>query len=373
MNDVDILGAGPAGLYAAILIKKTFPNVSVRVIERNPKGATFGFGVVFSDRALDFMQADAPELLALISPDMERWSDMRLSLQGVTVTLDGVGFSAVGRVQLLNRLQQCAHDLGVSVQYETELQDIGTLQADLIIGADGIQSRVREADPIAFSTNISHFNNRFAWFGAQVPFDTLTQTFIETSIGPLNAHHYRYSPEMSTFIVECNPETWQAYGFSQMSEAQSAACCSALFSETLKDTSLVTNRTQWRRFPRLWCDRWVSGNRVLIGDAAHSAHFSIGSGTRLAMEDSIALIKALVRNNVLEDALQDYQKTRQPIAKKIVDAANHSASWYDTFPTKMKLSPLEFAKDYLMRSGRIELDKLRKLSPRFMAQYDAAC
>lgn len=370
LTSVNIVGAGPAGLYAAILLRKHFPAASIDVIERNPRGATFGFGVVFSDRALDFMQADAPELLEIISPEMERWSDMRLSLPSRVVTLDGIGFSAIGRASLLERLERYALELGVNIHYEVEVSGLDDLDADLIVGADGMNSIVRQSDPDGFLPSVSWFENRFAWFGANVTFETLTQTFVETPLGALNAHHYRYSSSMSTFIVECGTQTFEAYGFGEMDETESAHVCSEIFSDTLHGTDLITNRSQWRQFPKLWCKHWVSGNRVLLGDAAHSAHFSIGSGTRLAMEDAIALVRALVEEDDTETALGVFEERRVPIAKKITDASNQSAEWYDTFADKMRLDPLEFAKDYLMRSGRIDLDKLRTIAPRFMAEYD---
>ena len=175
---------------------------------------------------------------------------------------------------------------------------------------------------------------------------------------------------MSTFIVECEPRTWKAHGFDDMNEQRSADTCAALFANTLKNTALITNQSHWRRFLRLWCKRWVSGNRVLLGDAAHSAHFSIGSGTRLAMEDAIALVRAIREEKDLPSGLAAYERNRQPIAEQITNAANRSAEWYDPFAEKMRMPPLDFAKDYLMRSGRINLPQLRKMAPQFMAEYD---
>jgi 2-polyprenyl-6-methoxyphenol hydroxylase-like FAD-dependent oxidoreductase len=186
----------------------------------------------------------------------------------------------------------------------------------------------------------------------------------------LNAHHYRYAPAMSTFIVECDPQSFAAHGFAQMDEQASAAACAELFADTLEGAPLLINRSQWRRFPRLWCDNWVVGKRVILGDAAHTAHFSIGSGTRLALEDSIALTRALCQFDELETALQEYQRQRQPVARKIVDAANTSAHWYDDFGARMQLAPMEFAFSYLTRSGRVDLARLRQMAPRFIASYE---
>ena len=372
LSRIDIVGAGPAGLYTAILARLRLPEVDVRIRERNPRGATFGFGVVFSDKALDFLKADAPELHALVVPEMEQWRNMTLNLPSRSVTLDGVGFSAIGRLRLLTILETYAASLGVDIAYNTELSAAGSLDGDLIVGADGVNSFVRASDPEGFAPTLDHVTNRFAWFGTPRAFDTLTQTFIETDLGPLNAHHYRYAPDMSTFIVECGPDVWRAHGFDQMDEAESARRCAALFADVLGGAELVTNRSTWRTFPRLWCDNWVLGNRVIIGDAAHTAHFSVGSGTRLAMEDAIALVASLCAHDTLDQALAAFQDSRPPIAGKIVRAANRSAGWYDDFGEKMRLPPLQFARDYLMRSGRMDDDRLRRIAPGFMAEYDAA-
>lgn len=368
---IEILGGGPAGLYAAILIRRLLPAARVRVTEQNPEGATFGFGVVFSDQALDFLQAEDPETHALVTPHMERWRNMTLNLPLGPVTIDGVGFSAIGRLALIEILRHRAGALGVAMRFGTEVASLDDLDADLVIGADGLNSLVRRSMEAAFKPRLDHLGNRFAWFGATVPFDTLTQTFVETPQGPLNAHHYRYAPDRSTFIVECDEATFQAQGFARMGEEESARACAAIFAEVLGGTPLVTNRSVWRQFPRLWCEDWVAGRHALIGDAAHTAHFSIGSGTRLAMEDAIALVRSLAAHDDLAPALAAYQRERQPIARKIVDAANTSADWYETFGARMRQAPVDFAFDYITRSGRVDMDRLRATAPGLMARYDA--
>ena len=369
LSNVTIIGAGPSGLYAGILLRRLLPQARVRIFEQNPKGATFGFGVVFSDKALSFLQADDPETYALIVPHMEKWQDMALNLPAGQVVLDGIGFTAIGRLHLIALLTKRALDLGVEIAFDHKIGDVEALEGDVIIGADGLNSVVRQAMAAQFRPHMAHFNNHFAWFGANLPFDTLSQTFIETSQGPMNAHHYRYAPGKSTFIVECGPETFENFGFADMDEATSARRCSAEFAEVLQGTQLVVNKSTWRRFPRLWCENWVAGRYVLLGDAAHTAHFSIGSGTRLAFEDAIALVQALAAHKDLPHALESYQQTRPPIARKIVDAANTSAQWYDGFGQKMALAPLDFAHDYLMRSGRISDERLQKIAPQFAQRY----
>ena len=368
---IDILGGGPAGLYAAILIRRRLPDVRVRVFEQNPEGATFGFGVVFSDQALAFLKADDPETHDLITPHMEQWRNMTLNLPQGGVTLDGVGFTAIGRLELIEILKDRARSLGAEIRFDTQVDDLAALDGDLVIGADGLNSVIRRRFENQFQPRMDTFDNHFAWFGATVPFDTLTQTFINTDHGPLNAHHYRFAQDRSTFIVECEDATYRAWGFDQMGEEESARLCSDLFSDVLQGTQLITNKSMWRQFPRLWCENWVSGRYALLGDAVHTAHFSIGSGTRLALEDAIALVEALVEHDELDVALAAYQDHRPPIAKKIVRAANTSANWYDTFGAKMHLQPIDFAYDYLMRSGRITEERLHKIAPEFAARYQS--
>jgi 2-polyprenyl-6-methoxyphenol hydroxylase-like FAD-dependent oxidoreductase len=372
LSKIEIIGAGPAGLYTAILLKSAMPAARIRVTEQNPANVTFGFGVVFSDQALDFLRADDPETHALITPLMERWCDMTLSLDGEPVTLDGIGFAAIARLQLLQFLQQRAAGLGVELRFNQPVHSLEELeaQADLIIGADGLNSILRRSYQDEFGAELNYFANHFAWFGTARPFETLTQTFIRNEQGVFNAHHYRYSPQMSTFIVECDHDSFVARGFGAMDEQQSAQICAQLFAETLDGAPLLTNNSVWRQFPRLWCENWVYGNRVLLGDAAHTAHFSIGSGTRLAFEDAIALVKALREHDSCELALAEFQRQRQPVARKLVDAANTSARWYDDFRGRMELSPLDFAFDYLTRSGRVDMERLRNLSPQFIAAYE---
>jgi 2-polyprenyl-6-methoxyphenol hydroxylase-like FAD-dependent oxidoreductase len=295
-------------------------------------------------------------------------------LLGERVTLDGIGFSAIGRLQLLQLLQQRAHEVGVEIRFNHVLDRFAEIEtgADLIVGADGLNSLLRRAHESEFIPQLDHFSNHFAWFGTPRPFETLTQTFIRSPHGVLNAHHYRYSPRMSTFIVECDNASFVAHGFADMDEQQTARICEELFADTLETAPLLVNKSGWRQFPRLWCENWVVGKHVILGDAAHSAHFSIGSGTRLALEDAIALARALTEHDSLTVALEDFQRLRQPIARKIVEAANTSAGWYEDFDVKMKLPPLDFAFDYLTRSGRVDMERLRCLSPQFFEQYLAA-
>lgn len=366
-----IVGGGPAGLYAAILMRRKLPDVAVTVYEQNPKGATFGFGVVFSDQALAFLKAADPDIHDLIVPHMERWQNMTLNHPEGRVTIDGVGFTALSRLELIEVLREHAERLGIDIRFDTRVDDLAAIDADIVLGADGLNSIVRQAYEAEFAPQIEHFNCHFAWFGADRRFDTLTQSFIRTDKGPMTAHHYRFTPDRSTFIVECEHDTFERYGFSDMDENASAALCQDLFAEVLDGAKLITNKSVWRQFPRMWCRSWAHDRYVIVGDAAHTAHFSIGSGTRLALEDAIALVNALEANDDWRAGLAAFEADRLPIAKKIVDAANTSAAWYDTFGQKMDKTPLDFAFNYITRSGRVDMERLRAMAPGFAAQYEA--
>jgi 2-polyprenyl-6-methoxyphenol hydroxylase-like FAD-dependent oxidoreductase len=369
---IAVVGGGPAGLYFATLWKKRHPDATVQVFEQNPADATFGFGVVFSDRALEFLREDDPETHDLITPEMETWSDMTLIHRGEKVTIDGVGFSSIGRLHLLQLLQERALAVGAELNFETVVGSVDVLaDFDLIVASDGVNSVVRSSFEGDFGISLSYLPNKFAWYGVEKPFETLTQTFIETDYGPFNAHHYRYTPTMSTFLVECARETWDTAGFASMDETESSVKCAELFADTLDGKPLITNKSNWRNFPLMWNKCWSHQNMVLVGDALHTAHFSIGSGTRLALEDVIVLVKALeAQPDDMSAALQSYEQARKPIVQKIVNAATSSARWYEDFSQHMQLSPLDFGYAYMTRSGRIDDDRLRKFAPGFMAEYE---
>ena len=354
-----VAGAGPAGLYFSYLAKRRNPSWQVRVLEQNAAGSTFGFGVVFSDRALEFLRADDPDTFALITPAMESWTDITVVHRRTPVVIDGIGFAAIGRLRLLELLRQRAATAGVLPEYGRAVTGEDFEGHDLIVAADGVNSSVRRS--AEFGTTVEQLTNRFAWYGTPRIFETLTQTFVESEHGTFNAHHYRHSPRMSTFVVECDAATWQRAGFADMDEQATLACLEKVF-----DTPLVSNKSVWRQFPNLRNRRWAVGNRVLIGDAQRTAHFSIGSGTRLAMEDAIALDKALAENSSIPQALSSFESLRRPIVEKLVAAADASGQWYERFPEHMRLAPREFAWSYIQRSGRIDPERLRRIAPRFV-------
>ena len=371
---IAVIGGGPGGLYFASLWKRRHPQSHVELFEQNAADATWGFGVVFSEQALDFLRDDDPDTVDAIAPQMESWKNITLELRGERIEIDGIGFSSIGRLDLLRILQQRARAEGVVCRFESTVQTLEQLSGyDLIVAADGLNSLVRRSFEGDFGTSISYATNKFAWYGTTQRFETLSQTFVETDLGTFNAHHYRYAPNMSTFLVECDRATWEKYGFADKSIEQSKDICERVFAETLGGHPLISNKSVWRNFPWLWNERWSFKNMVLIGDALHTAHFSIGSGTRLAIEDAIALIKAMeAEPDDLATALAAYEAARKPIVKKLVAAARSSADWYEKFPEHMQLDPLDFAFSYITRSGRIDPARLKAMSPAFMAGYERA-
>jgi 2-polyprenyl-6-methoxyphenol hydroxylase-like FAD-dependent oxidoreductase len=358
-----VVGGGPAGLYFSYLARKQHPGWQIRIVEQNRAGATFGFGVVFSDRALEFLREDDATTYDLITPEMETWNDLTVVHRGTPVVIDGIGFAAIGRLTLLQLLQRQLASVGITPQYETTLRSPPD-GYDLIVAADGVNSTVRNW--CDFGTTVSRLTNSFAWYGTTKVFDTLTQTFVANQHGTFNAHHYRHSAQMSTFVAECDAATWDRAGFAAMSDGQTMAYLEKVFAATLEEHRLVSNKSVWRNFPNLRNRRWYVGNTVLIGDALRTAHFSIGSGTRLAMEDAIALAKALGEHSDPADALSAFESARRPVVEKLVAAADTSGAWYERFPEHMKLAPREFAWSYIQRSGRIDPARLRKFSPRFV-------
>ena len=359
-----VAGAGPAGLYFAYLAKRRAPRWEIRVVEQNPPDATFGFGVVFSERALEFLRADDPATYDLITPRMQTWNDLTVVHRATPVVIDGIGFAAIGRLELLRLLQRQAASVGVVPQFRRALASGDEFEGyDLIVAADGANSFVRRRGD--FGTRIGHCTNKFAWFGTRKPFATLTQTFVAGEHGTFNAHHYRHAADMSTFVAECDAATWRRAGFERMDEAATLRYLENVFRETLQGEGLVSNKSIWRNFPNVRNERWHSGNVVLIGDAQRTAHFSIGSGTRLAMEDAIALSRCLFEHDDAGAALRAFEAARRPIVEKLLAAADSSGAWYDRFPEHMKLAPREFAWSYIQRSGRVDPARLARSSPRF--------
>jgi 2-polyprenyl-6-methoxyphenol hydroxylase-like FAD-dependent oxidoreductase len=370
-----ILGAGPAGLLFSLLIRRRFPRWQVHVYEQNAADATFGFGVVFSQGALAFLERDAPDLHAQLVPRMEHWPIQRIVHRGQLIDIDGNGFSSVARLELNRFLQESCRAAGVELEFGRRLESSsGVGGANLIVGADGANSLVRRERERQFGSQVEWLTNRFAWYGTPRSFECLSLTFRESEHGAFVAHHYRYSRDMSTFIVECDDTTWRRAGLDRMDDPASREYCEGVFAADLGGEPLVSNHSIWRQFPLLQNRNWSAGNAVLIGDGLRTMHFSIGSGTRLAFEDAIALDRAF--GEAGEDvprALAAFERERRPVVEKLFAAANASSYWYEKFPEKMrKLDALALAYDYMTRSGRMSDARLAELAPKFMQKVRAA-
>lgn len=286
------------------------------------------------------------------------------------VDIDGNGFSAIGRLELNQFLQELCAKAGVQVEYNRVIAVLNEVRDyDLLVGADGANSFVRRALEREFAPQLEWLTNRFAWYGTQQLFECLSLTFRANADGSFVAHHYRHSRQMSTFVVECDAATWRRAGLDRMTDEESRLYCERVFASDLKGHPLVSNKSIWRQFPLLAAGRWYVGNVILIGDALRTVHFSIGSGTRLAFEDAIALDRAFGEAGAdVPGALVAFERERRLIVEKIVAAANASSFWYERLPEKMRLQPWELAYDYMMRSGRMTDERLSELSPKFMAQ-----
>src|SRR6266566_1218610 len=370
---VAVIGAGPAGLLFALLAKRRHPSWRIEVAEQNPEGATYGFGVVFSDGALAFLERDEPRLSNILQAAMERWPMQRIGHRDERVDIDGNGFSAIGRLALQQILRNLCRDAGVRVEYGRTVTALDELAgADVVVGADGSTSLVRAALQSLFQPKIELLTNRFAWYGTTQRFDCLTLTFRSNADGAFVAHHYRHAQAMSTFVVECDEATWKRAGLGRMDDAQSRAYCERVFAPDLDGHPLVSNKSLWRQFPLLSNRCWHSGKFVLIGDALRTVHFSIGSGTRLAFEDAIALDRAFTEACTdVPSALAAFEREHRPIVEKIIFAANASSYCYESLPDKMRLPPWRLAYDYMTRSGRMTDDRLREQAPKFMRRVEA--
>ncbi len=371
LRKVRILGAGPAGLYAAYRLKRLLPSADIAVVEQNPPEVTFGFGVVLSAQGLQFLADDDPDLVRAISSGLESWKDIEIRIAGERIRIDGIGFTAIGRVVLLRILNEKLREVGLAPAFGKTITDLSEFgDADLIVAADGANSLVRSKHQAEFGTKIEMLTNWFAWFGAARPFDALTQTFKMTDKGPFNAHHYRYSPSQSTFLVETTAANFERCGLAKLPVEESRGFCENLFADVLEGAELISNRSVWRQFPKITNARWSYNNIVLVGDALRTAHYSIGSGTRLALEDVQALVNAIASTEGdLPAALSLYEAQRRPVVQKLLDAAARSADWYETFDQNISLAPLEFAHEYISRSGRVDPDRLASASPNFARRY----
>jgi anthraniloyl-CoA monooxygenase len=370
-----VLGGGPAGLYFAISMKRRNPDHRIAVVERNRRDDTFGWGVVLSEETLGNLAANDPESAATIRGHFAWWDDIAVVHRGVRTVSGGHGFCGLGRRQLLLDLQARAEALGVALRFETEAGDLAEAMArhDLVVAADGINSRCRTQFAAIFRPDIDLRRNHFVWLGTRAKFDdAFTFIFEETSKGWVWAHAYQFDREMATFIVECGPETFVRWGFDAMSREESIATCEAIFARHLKGERLLSNANHlrgsaWLRFPRVLCERWSHDNLVLLGDAAATAHFSIGSGTKLGLESAVALADYLHAEPTTKAAFARYEAERRTEVLKLQSAARNSTEWFESVERYLDLEPLQFAYSLLTRSQRIGHENLRLRDPAWLA------
>jgi anthraniloyl-CoA monooxygenase len=366
--NIACIGGGPAGLYFAISMKLRNPEHEIEVFERNAPGVTFGWGVVFSDQTVENLTANDPTSAHIIADEFAHWDDIDVHFSGQCITSSGHGFIGIGRKRLLEILQNRARELGVILHFESECDpaDPRWRDYDLVIAADGANSRFRDAHSDAFQVDVDVRSNKFVWLGTSKVFDAFTFAFEETEHGWIWAHAYRFAPDCSTFIVECSESTWRRFGFERMDQAEAIATSERIFAKYLDGHKLQSNASHlvgsaaWLNFKRIKCDNWSVGNLILLGDAAHTAHFSIGSGTKLALEDAIKLAEVLNRLGLSHvEALAEYQAERNLEVLKLQNSARNSTEWFETLDRYLHFEPLQFAYSLLTRSQRISHENLR--------------
>jgi anthraniloyl-CoA monooxygenase len=369
---VNILGGGPAGLYFAIALAKRERGHRITVLERDGPGDTFGWGIVFSDRTLAFLKDTDPETHAEIAAASQTWDNVDVVHRGQTLSVHGNGFSGIARLAILNILQRRCLDLGVDIRFHTPVADPAPLlDADLLLGADGANSLVRRTWADFFQPSVDVRVNRYVWLGTPQLFHGLVMIFRDTPAGLFIAHAYKFSATTSTFIVECGPDTWVRAGFERMSDAETCRHLARVFEADLGGAPLLANNfVRWLNFPLVKNRRWHHGHVALAGDAAHTAHFSIGSGTKLALEDAIALAAAVRDHADVEAALAAYQRVRKPVVDAFQAAALRSLVWLENVESQLHLEPLPFTYRHMMRSQRVGYARLALMDPEFAARYD---
>ncbi|MGZ6365445.1 MAG: oxidoreductase [Ktedonobacteraceae bacterium] len=361
-----ILGGGPAGLYSGLLIKKANPTYDIAIIERNAADVTYGWGVVFSDRTLASFQRADNRSYEQITDHFVIWDTIDVYYRNQKMSCGGHVISSISRKALLNILQNRCFELGINLKFSYEINDLVELgDYDLLIAADGLNSIVRKKYESSFKPSLEYGKARYIWLGANKVLDAFTFIFKENEHGLFQVHSYPFNGTTSTFIIECDEGSWLKAGLDEADEAQSLAYCQQLLEENLGGATLLSNNSKWISFPMLKTQHWHHKNIVLLGDAIHTAHFSIGSGTKLAMEDAIALASALEQHSELETALNEYELERKPVVEIFQRAARESQSYFETLKCHMTLDPVPFTFNLLTRSGRITYDDLRLRDQRF--------
>lgn len=371
---IAVIGAGPAGLYFSLLAKKHDPSHDIHVLEQNPPGATYGWGVVFSDVGLHFLKEADPAFFDEFTAGHETCDYLEVVHRGTHVQIHGNRFSRTSRIELLDTLRRACERVGVRISYGQRVDDIEALaaEADLLIAADGGNSAVRKHYAEHFQPSFEKRRNKFAWYGTRQRFHPVSLIFRETAHGVFIAHSYQYSPQLSTFLVEVDPDTWRRAGLDTASEDDSRRHCEEVFRAELGSNDLLTNRSIWFEANIVKNERWTHRNIVLLGDALRTVHFSLGSGTRMAMQDAIALHRGLTAHpNDLPAAFAAFEATRRPASSSFQTAAAKSLDWYEAVDAKLHLDPLSFAYDYMRRTGQVSHDDLKQRDPHFTAACEA--
>ncbi len=369
---INIIGGGPAGMYFAILMKHARAAHEITIYERNGPDDTFGWGVVFSGKTLANLRAADEPSHAEITRNFEAWDNVDVVHRGEKVSVHGNSFSGIARLRLLKILQNRCGELGVGIKFRTEVADFDSLRADcdLLVAADGVNSLVRQTFEDEFRPDLSVRPNKYIWYGTNRLFHGLTLTFRETPAGVFAAHSYKLDQTTSTFIVECDPEAWNSAGFAGMSEDEIRAYLTKLFGADLNGHSLLSNNSKWLNFLLVKNRLWSFENVVLLGDALHTAHFSIGSGTKLALEDAIALKECFDENLDVASSLQRFEELRRPVIEEYQAAAFESMVWFEQARNYMHLAPIELAYVLMTRSGRVDRESLRRRDPEFVGAYE---
>src|SRR6266849_6512528 len=362
---IRISGGGPAGLYFAILMKKAGAAHDITIYERNGPDDTFGWGVVFSGKTLAALRQADESSHAEITRDFEAWDNVDVVHRGQKISIRGNSFSGIARLRLLKILQRRCEELRVSVNFHREIADVNALRldSDLLIGADGVNSLVRESFKQYFQPELSSRPNKYIWYGTNQLFHGLTLTFRETPAGVFAAHSYKFDQTTSTFIVECDPQTWTNAGFAEKSDEETRSYLAAVFTPDLKGHPLLSNNSKWINFVLVKNGRWSFENVALLGDALHTAHFSIGSGTKLALEDAIALKQGFDETTDVGMALQRFEEVRRPVIEDYQAAAYESMVWFENARQYMHLDPLGLAYSLMTRSKRIDHETLKRRDP----------
>jgi anthraniloyl-CoA monooxygenase len=370
---ITIIGGGPAGMYFAILMKQADTAHDITIHERNGPDDTFGWGVVFSGKTLANLRAADQDSHAEITRDFEAWDNVDVVKDAEKISIHGNSFSGIARIRLLKILQSRCEALGIRIHFRSEINDIESLKSDcdLLVGADGVNSTVRQTFAGNFQPNLSTRPNKYIWYGTNHLFHGLTLTFRENNAGVFAAHSYKFDKTTSTFIVECDPQTWSNAGLGSTNDRDTLEYVAEVFARDLNGQPLLSNNSKWINFVLVKNANWYFDNVVLLGDALHTAHFSIGSGTKLAMEDAIALKHCFDGTAGVAAALAEFERTRKPIIEDYQAAAYESMVWFENAREYMHLSPIELAYSLMKRSGRVDDEQLRKRDPEFVDKYRA--